>query len=286
MTIDLRQWVAAGGYGTRGALPHVTVLTVTMPSRADLLSHRARELQNQTYPWAEWIIVLPQAMQGASVTQMPHAILERITWILSDDAAIVPKRNLGASFAKPGTILIHVDDDDWQHPTRIARQVAALEGGLVVGTNWVYAYFRASGEIHRIAKWGSVCNVIGATMAYRKEAWDERHLDDSDEGNFTTYWNERGNFRDMQDPTLILYARHDQNFSGERQFYEPSRTGRRPSPAEILEARRRDPAKPLVLAFDDSALDQERLHLSDVNRAFWRAEMGDSEWRAFTGEGS
>lgn len=270
--------------------PTVAVMTVTMPGRVSMVFDRARELYNQSYRIREWVI----AGDDLTVeTLRAHWDCKIPTRFIASDSNLPTLRNECVR-ACLSDIIVQVDDDDWQHPTRVERQVKTLQETRahraiqVVGSNWVYAYWRKTKQIHRIAFWNALGFIPGATLAYWREAWESHPFDETatmgEDGPFVRHFFDRGVFLNMREPTLILYNRHGDNTSTDELYLQASRTGQRRSPHEILEERRRHPGKALPLQYDDSALDAIRLHDAEVNRLFWREEMGLGEFARFTGE--
>jgi len=282
------------GYGWK---PTVSLLTVTTIERYPMLADRVLEMSRQTWAYDEWWIAGPKSLierlkgshweAGPPITRDP-----RIHFFESDGN--VPRMRNECAARSSSDIIIQVDDDDWQHPTRIERQVKALQGTMghravqVVGTNWVYAFWRKTGEIHRISFWNALGFVPGATLAYWREAWANHPFDEAatsgEDGPFVRHFYDQGRFLNQREPTLILYHRHGANASTDALYLEASRTGYRRTPFEILEERRRNPGKALPLQYDDSALDAQRVHENLVNRLFWQSEMGEDEFKRFTGE--
>lgn len=276
-------------------LPKVSIVTVTQPGREAMFLQRIYEVYFQTYRHkCEWIVVAPTETcldLGTAVRQNFHenGVQKIIQFIPSNGTNIAEKRNIGAQLAR-GDIIVQVDDDDWQHPTRVERQVVALRGGKcaeVVGTNWVYAYYTETREVHRIAFWNAMGFVPGATLAYWREAWARHPFDEDstlgEDGPFVSFYHRRGTFVDMHDPTLILLGRHGKNFSGDEQYLPASRTGKPRSPHDVIADRMKNPGRPLPLLHDESTLDAQRKHDNEVNRIYWQDVMlGD--WCRFTGE--
>jgi len=124
-------------------------------------------------------------------------------------------------------VIIHWDDDDWQHPERITRQVKTLltsPGDGLARTHNYYWYhmaerwacmsktWQASGEVGRLE------NTVGATFAYWKDTWKKtpfrENVGMAEDIAFQVDLRERGcPMLDARDPELLVYMRHNQNAS-------------------------------------------------------------------------
>ena len=262
--------------------PTVGLITVTQPGRLTCLQNRIREMRRSTVSYDQWVICAPIEFLNC-IYDGANSWDNRIQYLPSDIPEIVPRRNL--CVAKIETdIVLHVDDDDWQSPDRIRVQAEALETCDVTGTNWVYAYWRDTQEIQRISYWGAECNVVGATLAYRRSAWLETPFVEGEEGPFTAHHHAKGTFRDTRHPTLILYSRGPSNYSDARMFRDPIKSGTRMLPHEIMRLRRENPSVPLRLNWDTTCEEAERKHLSMVNRSYWQDLMGERAFDSFEEE--
>jgi len=263
--------------------PTVGLITVTQPGRLACLQNRIREMRRSTVSYDQWVICAPIEVLNC-IYDGANSWDNRIQYLPSDITEIVPRRNL--CVAKLETdIVLHVDDDDWQSPDRIRVQAKALETCDVTGTNWVYAYWRDTQEIQRISYWGSECNVVGATLAYRRTAWEETpFIEGDEEGPITSKAHSRGRFRDTRHPGLILYSRGPNNYSDPRIFRDPIKSGARLPPHEIVRQRQLNPSLPLRLNWDLTCEEAERKHLSMVNRAYWLDLMGECAFDYFEAE--
>lgn len=86
------------------------------------------------------------------------------------------KRNLACAEAR-GEIIAHWDDDDWYAPDRLSRQVAALEssGAAICGLDRVFFLDSSARRAWEyVYPEGGAPWVCGATLCYRKSAW-QRH---------------------------------------------------------------------------------------------------------------
>jgi hypothetical protein len=262
--------------------PTVGLITVTQPTRLACLQNRIREMRRSVVPYDQWVICAPITVLN-SIYDGANSWDNRIQYLPSDITEIVPRRNL--CVAKIETdIVLHVDDDDWQSPERIKVQVEALASCDVTGTNWVYAYWRDTQEIQRISYWGAECNVVGATLAYRRSAWVETPFQDGEEGPFTAHHHAKGRFLDTRHPSLILYSRGPKNFSDARMFRDPIKSGARLPPHEIVRQRQLNPSLPLRLNWDVTCEEAERKHFSMVNRSYWMDQMGERTFDYFEAE--
>ena len=100
----------------------------------------------------------------------------RIHYYREDTRRIIgDKRNRLCQLAR-GDIIVHWDDDDWQAPGRLARQLAALDqsGAAIIGLDRI-AFLSDDGTAAWDYQWqGKGRWVYGASLAYRRSHWD-RH---------------------------------------------------------------------------------------------------------------
>jgi glycosyl transferase family 2 len=135
-------------------------------------------------------------------------------------------RNRACEIAR-NDIILHWDDDDWQHPERITLQVQKLlesPGDGLTRTHNYYGYCMAQRWACKSKTWqvpgglGRLENTIGATFAYWKDTWRKTPFRE-DVGMAEDIWFQ-GDLRargcpllDAADPTLLVYMRHNQNAS-------------------------------------------------------------------------
>lgn len=81
------------------------------------------------------------------------------------------KRNLLCEAAR-GDILLHMDDDDWQAPTRVSAAVHALEhtGHPVAGQTVVAVWDLDTGHLHTTPSAGDR-HAMAGTLAYTRDFW-------------------------------------------------------------------------------------------------------------------
>jgi glycosyltransferase involved in cell wall biosynthesis len=122
--------------------------------------------------------------------------------------------------ASSGDIIIQWDDDDWQHPDRIARQVFTLmqaPGDSFAYTSQYYWYHLEQRRAAPAKSWSTGEGSTGATFAYWKETWRKTPFEDITIGEdvpFQRALQDRGcPMLDAKDPSLLLYVRHNQNAS-------------------------------------------------------------------------
>jgi hypothetical protein len=127
------------------------------------------------------------------------------------------RRNRACELAR-GDIILHWDDDDWQSPDRIVRQVKALTArpeAALAYTSEFYAYHLAERRAARWRSWGRG-GTLGATFAYHKKLWVETPFRDVDTGEDNFFWDAHAgsvHSVDMFDPSLMVYIRHNRNGS-------------------------------------------------------------------------
>jgi glycosyltransferase involved in cell wall biosynthesis len=124
-----------------------------------------------------------------------------------------------------GDIVIQWDDDDWQSPHRIARQVEALMtspgDGLAFSSRY-YHYHLEQRLAVKSKSWLGGEGSTGALFAYWKDTWRKTPFDDVPVGEdipFQAALRTRGcPMLDMKDPELVVYVRHNQNGSAMTQY--------------------------------------------------------------------
>jgi Glycosyl transferase family 2 len=119
-----------------------------------------------------------------------------------------------------GDIIIQWDDDDWQHPDRITRQVQTLlqtPGDGFAYTSRYYWYHLQQGQAVKAKSWEGGEGSTGATFAYWRETWKKTPFQDVGVGEDTFFQVDlraRGcPMLDAKDPELLVYVRHNQNGS-------------------------------------------------------------------------
>jgi glycosyltransferase involved in cell wall biosynthesis len=178
------------------------------------------QAREEKWEFDEWIILgssMPEGFDGPFVFAgaPPHlAARHRLAWEMAT-----------------GDVIVCVDDDDWHHPTRIARSVLGLEKHPLVGTSALYCVSLGAGVKRqamrsitwqlryghpRAHKW-----LPGGTTAF----WRKLALDVGTDETLSTGWDNRFLTRfhqkhadtwDLFDPTLVVLGRHDTNISGNR----------------------------------------------------------------------
>jgi len=127
-------------------------------------------------------------------------------------------RNLACEAAK-GDIILHWDDDDWQHPERILRQVRSLltaPGGLTYSSSF-YWYHVPSRKACPSRTWNLGGGTMGAIAAYWRSVWERCPFPDGG-GEDVVFMREHvalgATVIDSKDPELVVYMRHATNYSG------------------------------------------------------------------------
>lgn len=198
--------------------PRVTLVTPTIPSRVTYLTNLLAQAREEKWPFDEWIILgssLPEGFEGPLV--------------FAGAPASLAKRHQMAWEMATGDVVICVDDDDWHHPTRITRLVAALEHHPLVGTSAFYCVDITQGHERRAVKsvtWDLHFGrphahrwIPGGTMGFwRKLALevgtdDEPHIGGWDDRFVKRFHAKHQDTWDLFDPSLIVLGRHDTNIS-------------------------------------------------------------------------
>jgi glycosyltransferase involved in cell wall biosynthesis len=119
-----------------------------------------------------------------------------------------------------GDIVVQWDDDDWQHPSRIRKQVEVLlthPDDAMCFTSRYYWYHLEQARACKAKSWLGGEGSTGATFAYWKETWKKTPFVDIPVGEdipFQASLSQRGcPMLDAKDHELLVYMRHNQNGS-------------------------------------------------------------------------
>ncbi|MBS1772042.1 MAG: glycosyltransferase family 2 protein [Bacteroidetes bacterium] len=173
------------------AQPLVSCIMPTA-NRARFIPTAIKLFLNQDY-YNKELIIIDDGIKSVQhlIPNNPHIIYLRL-W--HGPMTIGTKRNYACGIAH-GEIIIHLDDDDWYASDWVSHQVAILEEtnadicGLsqlrfyapVTGRCWKYTY--PPDGLHWVA---------GATMAYRKQFWENNPFKDlqvGEDNEFVWYSN-------------------------------------------------------------------------------------------------
>lgn len=152
-------------------VPFVSVLVPTQDRRT-FLPQLLRYFRAQTWPADRLELVVVD--DGRDPVADLVAGDRRITYAaLPTKVPLGTKRNHLVELAK-GEILVHMDDDDWYPPERVARAVAALHdtGADVVGRSDLAFWDRGTQAVHLLPRIGPK-HACASTMAYRRSYWDK-----------------------------------------------------------------------------------------------------------------
>lgn len=119
-----------------------------------------------------------------------------------------------------GDIIVQWDDDDWQSPDRIVKQVATLQARgepSFTFTSRFYWYHLAERRACKARSWHPGLGTAGATFAYHRKAWEKVPFRDVEQGEDNFFWDDLQAagvpMIDARDPELVVYIRHNRNGS-------------------------------------------------------------------------
>lgn len=122
--------LAPGGAAAASPAPSGTTITVVMPARdaAPWLERAAGSILGQTHRALELLIVDDGSRDGTAAVAEGLAARDRRVRVLRREASDGPyiARNEALNAAQ-GTLVTFLDADDWAHPGRLARAVAAFD---------------------------------------------------------------------------------------------------------------------------------------------------------------
>lgn len=159
--------------------PRVSIITPTY-NRSQFLPLLEERILQQTYPRCqmEWIIVDDSTDGSPDFTPRPGTGLVVRYEHLSEKMVLGAKRNYTARKAT-GDILVHMDDDDYYPPSRVALAVEALTKNsevLLAGSTTLPIYFLEDGELWLSGPYHNNHSTAGA-WAYRRILLETQHHD-------------------------------------------------------------------------------------------------------------
>jgi hypothetical protein len=255
----------------------ISIVTTALPERVSYL----RRLIVQS-PWIrvyEWILCGPFSAELLSFARDVKALY------IDSDEPMGTCRNLSAAAAK-GEIIVQIDDDDWQHPQRLSKQVEALsrEKTELVGSSWLYCLHAPTKTASRISFWDVPNALPGATLAYYRSAWQRNPYQpiQAEDGPFVQAFTREKTAYDMKDPKLLVYLRHGAHKPEQRDWWREARSREmRKSAADRMKERIANPSKrlmaPPALTDWDRALDHEE----EAATIYVRHLMGERDFEAF-----
>lgn len=178
--------------------------------------HRAARLYEQAGGDTEFVIV----DGSAEISSYPvdRYIYQPTGVVEAPSVARTGEARNTACEATRGDIILHWDDDDWQHPERILRQVRSLltvPGGLTYSSSF-YWYHVASRRACPSGTWDIGGGTMGAIAAYWREAWQKCPFPNGG-GEDVVFMREHVELGtpvvDSMDPELVVYMRHAVNYS-------------------------------------------------------------------------
>lgn len=218
--------------------PLVSIITPTW-QREDFLPLLHARIQAQTYADIEWLVFDDSPRPSAYLKPLANP---KLRYIYSPSRyAIGEKRNILAEHAR-GSVIVHMDDDDFYAPTYVERMLDWLDQGndVVKLSGWFlystvhrrFGYWdtAAGGSYHR---WGrQTCTYVeapdappsadnldgyGFSYAYRRIVWETTHfpaVNTCEDAPFVKAARERfsvGTFADVEG--LCLHMMHARSTS-------------------------------------------------------------------------
>lgn len=257
-------------------MKEITIVTTALPEREYLLQRLIRQA-----PWIrnhEWVICGPGPL-------IDFARQYGARFVASNEN-MGTCRNLCAE-AATGEIIVQIDDDDWQHPGRLEKQVRALTSDMpgtvrkpeVVGSSWLYCLEHKTGIASRISYWDAIYCLPGASLAYWKSAWKRHPFEPvrSEDGGFTAFFGAEGSLFDMHDPKLLVYMReHGEHLPDQFDWWRETRKVERRyrSVEEIVRDRLRNPQVALSHQRIDPPHDVAILHEREAATVYVKWLMG------------
>lgn len=153
---------------------------------------------------------LAQAMLELSKVGIGSRLLR-----VASSTTVGDRRNIACDAAQ-GSVIVHVDDDDFYAPDYTSTVVSALHAAdyAVAGLGDFFFY-----DVFYRRGWTTIKLSVptGATMAYRRSTWKEtpfRSVQLGEDNDFLSDLRAKGHtFRVLHRPDLFMYIRHRRNSS-------------------------------------------------------------------------
>jgi glycosyltransferase involved in cell wall biosynthesis len=198
--------------------PSVACICVTRNRRV-FLDRAVNYFQRSTYEGDCTLVVIDGSEKPRNPWKSQFYFHEH-----ESDLQVGNARNRACDESKDADIIIHWDDDDWQHPERVTRQVKTLlesPGDGLACTSRYYWYHLQQRQAVKAHSWAGEGGTMGATLAYWRDTWKKTPFQNV-AGEDIPFWSDlrdRGcPLLDAKDPELLVYMRHNQNGSALTQY--------------------------------------------------------------------
>lgn len=206
--------------------PLVSILTPTC-NRRPFIAQYLRCVRRQDYAGPLEILV---ADDGTDPIGDLLGSDERIRYLrLTQRTPLGAKRNLLATEAR-GSVLVHMDDDDYYPPDRVSHAVKRLQGSdaRLAGCSELHLYHLDTGELSVSGPFGAN-HATAATLAYAREYLEQHQFDAAasaqEEPSFTA--NFTSPMVQLDPRSTIMVVSHSRN------TWDKSRTRAAPSPLRL-----------------------------------------------------
>jgi glycosyltransferase involved in cell wall biosynthesis len=201
--------------------PLVTIRLLTRNRRL-MASQALRYALRQTYRPLE-ILVVDSGERRFRDAEMADGLFGdcSVRYLPVDKLSVGVLCNLAAKHAR-GDIIVHCDDDDWQSPTRVARQVAALvsSDAHLVQTTTFYAYHLCQGARFWPPRPDSLTFGAGGTFCHWRDLTESFPFQDLPRAQDLAFIKDLraggAHIHDMADPSLFVYTIHGRGNAGHR----------------------------------------------------------------------
>lgn len=201
--------------------PKVSILTLHHPQRRQCLPIVGNHIEAQTYPSIiEWVIIVDALDDLDSFVLRNNDIKVRIVQCPSDQKPTMGAlRNFGNDQCC-GDIIVVMDDDDFQFPTRVAHSVATLQATShqLVGCSRVVMYDVSTNQAFHTLTPVRPYHSIFSCMAWKKTFTGRCQQTDtfSEEQSFTSSFQEP--LVQLDPLQTIICLRHPQNILNTREL--------------------------------------------------------------------
>jgi hypothetical protein len=200
--------------------PSVCCLCLTA-DRQVFTDRAVRCFESQSYENC-WMLIYDTGIEPYKLEGV-HPLIVTMYRRGSRGHAIGALRNEAIELARNADIIAHWDSDDWSDANRVTAQVAELENS---GNCWVtglqnvlFLDTRAASQAweYDCARSHHSVKVIGASLMYRREAWEIKQFDPHRSGGEDREWEKHQRVQRLQGvaPAPLLIAEvHGANSSG------------------------------------------------------------------------